>query len=148
MAGRGEGIKNQKLKLFQIMPNQVQSSNVKRVYDLEERTAIFGEDVIEFIKLLPKTEINRPLINQIIKAATSIGANYMEADTAESGKDFRHKIGICKKESKECMHWPRMIAKANPDKTQKCRELWKEAHELCLIFSSILRPKKQKEKNF
>ena len=82
------------------MSNQAQSSNVKKVYDLEERTAIFGENVIEFIKLLPKTEINRPLINQIIKAATSIGANYMEADAAESGRDFKHKIGICEKEAK------------------------------------------------
>ncbi len=67
----------------------------------------------------------------------------MEADAAESKKDFRHKISLCKKESKETMHWLRMIAKANPSKTDVCRELWKEVHELTLIFSAILRGKKK-----
>ena len=61
----------------------------------------------------------------------------MEADGAESKKDFKHKIGICKKESKETMHWLRMVAKANPDKKEKCQKLWKEAHELTLIVSAI-----------
>jgi len=86
--------------------------------------------------------VNRPLVNQIVRSGTSIGANYMEADAAESKKDFRHKIGICKKESKETTHWLRMIAKANPDWKDNCRKLWQEAHELTLIFSSILRSKK------
>ncbi len=69
----------------------------------------------------------------------------MEADAAESGRDFKHKIAICKKESKESMHWLRMIAKANPDKADECRILWKEAHELCLIFSSIIKKTKNKK---
>ena len=58
---------------------------------------------------------------------------------AESKKDFKHKIAICKKEAKETMHWLRMIAKANPNKSEECRRLWKEAHELTLIFSAILK---------
>lgn len=120
------------------MPNQVQNPNVKKPYDLEERTAKFGENVIDFIRILPNNNLNYPLSNQIIRSATSIGANYMEADCAESKKDFKHKISICKKESKETMHWFRMIAKANLDK-KKCRELWQEARELTLIFSSILK---------
>ena len=66
----------------------------------------------------------------------------MEADAAQSGKDFRHKIALCKKESKESMHWLRMTAKASPDKSEQCRKLWKEAHEFTLIFSSILKKKK------
>lgn len=127
------------------MPNQVQSSNgSKKKYDLEERTAKFGENVIEFAKTLEKNEINRSLINQLVRAGTSVGANYMEADGAESGKDFKHKIAICKKEAKEGRHWFRMISKANPDRAERCRELWKEANELSLIFSSILRPKSSK----
>ena len=65
----------------------------------------------------------------------------MEADGAESGKDFKHKIAICKKESKETKHWMRMIATANPEKADDCRKLWQEAQELALIFSAILRPK-------
>jgi four helix bundle protein len=66
----------------------------------------------------------------------------MEADGAESKKDFRHKIGICKKESKETKHWLRMIDKANPTKNVECRKLAQEAQELTLIFSSILLSKK------
>ena len=114
----------------------------KKVYDLEERTALFGEAVIEFIKKLNESSVTRPIISQLIRAATSIGANYMEADGAESKKDFNHKIGICKKEAKETMHWLRMMAKASPEDSEACRELWKEAHELVLIFSSILKGKK------
>ncbi|MFH1662104.1 MAG: four helix bundle protein [Candidatus Falkowbacteria bacterium] len=126
------------------MPNQAQNPNVKKIYDLEERTAKFGEDIIEFARNFKRDEINRSLLNQIVRSGTSVGANYMEADGAESGKDFRHKIAICKKEAKETRHWLRMIAKANPEKTKRCRELWQEVHELTLIFSSILLPKKKK----
>ena len=107
-------------------------------YDLEERTAIFGENIIEFVKTLEKNEINRPLINQIVRSATSIGANYMEANGASSKKDFRNKICICKKEARETKHWLRMISKANSEKLNKCRELWNEAQELTLIFSKII----------
>jgi len=110
---------------------------IEKGYNLEERTAKFGEAIIDFLKNLERNEINRPLISQLIRAATSIGANYMEADAAESKKDFYHKIGLCKKESKETMHWLRMIAKANPSRLEESRKLWKEVHELVLIFSSI-----------
>ena len=117
-------------------------TNEERKYDLEERTARFGEAVIEFVKMLPNGPINNPLINQIVRSGSSIGANYMEADGAESKKDFQHKIAICKKESKETKHWLRMIAKANPERSNECKKLWKEAQELTLIFSSILLSKK------
>ena len=114
-------------------------TNEERVYDLEERTAQFGENIIDFAKTLPKNLINNQLIGQIVRSAASIGANYMEADGAESKKDFRHKIAICKKESKETKHWLRMIIRANPDKKDECRKLSNEAQELTLIFSSILK---------
>ena len=120
------------------MTNEVQNSNVKKVYDLEERTARFGEGIIDFAKTLPRNLINNELIGQIVRSGTSIGANYMEADGAESRKDFRHRIAICKKESKETKHWLRMIARANPNKKDECKKLWNEAQELTLIFSSIL----------
>ena len=124
------------------MPNEAQNPNDKKKYDLEERTARFGEAVIELVKTFPKDPINNPLITQIVRAGTSIGANYMEADGAQSKRDFRHKISICKKESKETKHWLRMIAKANPGRQAECQELSREAQELTLIFSSILLPKK------
>jgi len=126
------------------MTNQIQNSNDKK-YDLQERTAKFGEDIIEFAKTLPETPISRPLISQVVRSGTSIGANYMEADAASSKKDFQYKINLCQKEAKETMHWLRMIAKANSDKKTECQGLWQEAHELALIFSAILRSKSKKK---
>lgn len=73
-------------------------------YDLEERTAKFGEDIIDFVQKLFKNEISRPLISQIVRSATSIGANYMEANQAASKKDFKNKIHICRKEANETKH--------------------------------------------
>ncbi len=108
-------------------------------YDLEERTAKFGEDIITFVRSVTKDEITKPLINQIVKSSTSIGANYMEANQGSSKKDFRNKISICRKESNETKHWLRMISRALPEKTQECRVLWKEAHELTLIFAKIIK---------
>lgn len=119
------------------MPNEIKSSKSK--YDLEERTAKFAEDVIELLQTLKENAINRPLISQLVRSSSSIGANYMEADAAESKKDFRHKIAISKKEAKETRHWLRLIAKTNPECKDKCRNLWQEAHELLLIFSTILK---------
>jgi len=77
----------------------------------------------------------------LVRSATSIGANYMEADCAESKKDFIHKIGVCKKEAKETTHWLHMLATAEPTEKEKCRKLWQEAHELTLIFSAIVKRK-------
>ncbi|OGN10234.1 MAG: four helix bundle protein [Candidatus Yanofskybacteria bacterium RIFCSPHIGHO2_02_FULL_41_11] len=108
-------------------------------YDLEERTAKFGEAVIQFCVNLPRNEITKPLINQLIKCGTSIGANYSEADDAESKKDFKHKIGICKKETRESKHFLRMMTVALPDSKDRLRKLWSEAKELNLIFNSIYR---------
>ena len=68
------------------MSNQIQSPNVKNKYDLQERTAKFGEAVIKFVRVLDNNPINRPLISQIVRSSTSIGANYMEADGALSQK--------------------------------------------------------------
>ena len=106
-------------------------------YDLEERTAKFGENIICFVKKLSKDLINTPLINQIVKSSTSVGANYMEANQASSKKDFKNKIYICRKESNETKHWLRMIVVAVPELKEKARVLWQEAHELNLIFNAI-----------
>jgi four helix bundle protein len=108
-------------------------------FDLEERTGKFGEDIIVFCKTVRLTEITRPLINQLIRSATSVGANYMEANGADSKKDFRNKIGICKKEAKETMHWFRMFKIAVPEMTDRILVLEREAKELSLIFGAINR---------
>ncbi len=110
-----------------------------RRFDWEERTAKFGSDIIRFAKTVPNTPVVRPLIPQLVRAATSIGANYCEADDAESRRDFMHKLSICKKEAHETKHWLRMVVVAVPELRADGRSLWQEARELNLIFNAIIR---------
>src|SRR5208282_4810786 len=79
----------------------------KPAFDLHERTACFGEKIIAFAKTLPKDPVTSPLIPQLVRAGTSVGANYCEADDAVSKKEFFHKIGTCKKEARETKYWLR-----------------------------------------
>lgn len=118
-------------------------------YDLEERTAKFGEDIVRFAKKIPVNRVTERIIPQLVAAGTSVGANYCEADDAESPRDFIHKIGICKKEARESKHWLRIIAVAiseMPELKDEARILWKEAHELNLIFNSIVRKVRNKKR--
>lgn len=116
-----------------------------KVYDLEERTAKLGEAIIEFARKISKDVVTLILINQFVRAGTSIVANYCEADCAESRKDFEHKIGLCKKETKETKHWLRMIVKAVPKLKDEAKLLWKEANELQFIFIAIVRKTKSNQ---
>ena len=111
----------------------------KPTFDLGERTARFGEATIRFLKTIPQGPLTNRLIDQLVGASTSVGANYGEADDAVSKKDFKNRIGICRKESRESKHCLRMIAAALPEKRLEARELWREAHELNLIFSTIFK---------
>lgn len=106
-------------------------------YNLEERTAKFGELTIELCKKLRQDNISAPIINQFIRSSTSIGANYMEANGASSRRDFQNKIFICKKEAQETKHWLRMLAKCFPEYANELRKLWIEVQELTLIFQKI-----------
>jgi four helix bundle protein len=112
---------------------------VQAKFDLEERTAVFAEKVIRLAKRVPINPVNDPIIRQFVKAGTSLGANYGEANDAESKKDFRHKIGICRKESKETKYWLRLIGVSEPQLRDDAAVLWQEAKELNLIFGSIRR---------
>lgn len=104
-------------------------------YNLEERTSIFSEKIIELCKKCPKNMVAIPILDQLIRCGTSIGANYCEANGASSKKDFKNKIFICKKESKETKYWLRLLAKAEESVIEDCRGLWQEAQEFTLIFS-------------
>ena len=109
----------------------------QRVYDLEERTAAFGEAIIDIAKQVPKTHLTESLIRQIVRSGTSVGANYCEADDAQSKADFRSNINRCKKEARETKHWLRMIVRAVPEMREPAKPLWQEAKELVLIFGAI-----------
>jgi four helix bundle protein len=107
-------------------------------YDLEERVEKFGEGIILFCKNIPKDLDNDIIKKQLIRSGTSVGANYLEANNCISKKDFKHKIGIARREANETKHWLRMISKSEPKLKISSRELWSEAHELTRILSSIL----------
>lgn len=106
-------------------------------YNLEERTAIFGKRVIAICKTVPHDIVSTPLVSQLVRSATSIGANYMEANGAISRRDFRSKMHICKKEARETLHWLRMLAEAEPTAKERILPLWKENQELVRIFGKI-----------
>ena len=109
----------------------------EKTYNLEDRTIKFAKDIVVFVQGFKRDPLLMPILTQLVRAGTSIGANYCEADDAESPKDFKHKIGICKKESRESKHFLRMSAVAVPEKADEARKLWIEAKELNLIFNSI-----------
>ena len=114
-------------------------SNPAAPQPLGERTSQFGEAIIRLAKKIPVTAVNERLISQLVGAATSIGANYCEADDSVSGREFKVKIGTCRKESKETMFFLRMIASSEPTLATEARILWREAKELNLIFAAIWR---------
>ena len=111
--------------------------NSSRTYDLEERTARFGEDIIRLCRSITSDRLSEPILNQLIRSGTSVGANYMEANGAVSKKDFQNKIFICKKEVQETKHWLRMLRSFTLEKADEIDSLWKEAQELTLIFQKI-----------
>jgi four helix bundle protein len=109
----------------------------RKVFDLEERTARFGEAVIGFVRQIAIGPVTEPIIRQLVNSATSVGANYCEADDSGSKKEFRYRISLCKRESREAKHWLRIS-----DRKEEARALWREAKELNLIFAAIFRGKK------
>ena len=117
--------------------NEFSMNQLSRNYDLGERTAKFGENTIDFCRDVKQDLITKPIISQLIRSGTSVGANYMEANGASSRKDFRNKIFICKKEAQETKHWLRMLARCIPEKKEEIQKLWQETQELTMIFQKI-----------
>ena len=116
-------------------------------YDLEKRTREFSKNIIAFLIKLKKNMINNNLVSQLARSATSVGANYCEANGASSKKDFKNKIFICRKEIQETKYWIEMVAEVNPEDKESLKKLWKEAHELTLIFNKISTTLKEKNEN-
>lgn len=107
-------------------------------YDLQERTLSFSKAMIAFLKAEKIHSLNRNIIDQLIRSTTSVGANYAEANGASSRNDFRNKIFICKKEIQETKYWIKLLAEViSEDRKPQLRDLFKEAHELTLIFNKI-----------
>ena len=106
-------------------------------YVLEERTLAFSKKILKFCKTLPQDVITKPLLSQLVRSATSVGANYAEVNGASSKKDFANKVFIYKKEAKETMYWLTLLGSLFEDRRTELTFLYKESKELTLIFSKI-----------
>ena len=125
--------KNQKIK-FRELENQ------NKIYDLEERTALFAERIRNLYLRLPKNPVNTEYISQLIRAGSSPGANYIEANESIGDKDFKMKIKTCRRESKESAYWLRLvITNGSPEQENERNYLRQEAKEFILIFTAILK---------
>ena len=120
------------------IPEKAKDNKPQTYKDLEDRFSSFGIETIKLCKIIKQDTISKPLINQIIRSSTSIGANYLEANNASSKKDFRNKIYIAKKEAEESKHWLKMLKVAAPERTDELRILWTEVHQIVLILQAIV----------
>jgi four helix bundle protein len=116
-----------------------------REYDLAERTTRFAERIVTFARTLPRTPVTISIITQLVRAGTSVGANNREANESVSLKEFRNKIGYCKKEANETKYWLQIMATAVPEMKDDARELWREADELHRIFAASFRTASKQE---
>jgi len=126
-------------EVWEIKDGPAADGEGRHAFDLEERTALFGEAIIRFCKKVPRGPENNRLIDQLVGCGTSVGANYCEANEGVSKKDFKNTIGRCVKEAKETKFFLRMIAASEPSLASEARALYREAKELHLIFASIYR---------
>ena len=116
-----------------------EQEKTKREYDLAERTTRFAEAIVDFANRVPRNPVTIPMITQLVKAGTSVGANNREADESVSVREFRNKVGYCKKEANETKFWLRVIARAVPEMKDEARPLYREANELHMIFGASFR---------
>lgn len=121
---------------YQISNNKDQTGTSPR-FDLEERVVYFSRQVIQFCKSVGQTAITRPLISQLVRAVTSIGANYHEANNASSKKDFRNKLYIAKKEAQETCYWLNVFEELA--QSESIKPLRQEATELTKILQTIIK---------
>jgi len=120
--------------------------NQNKKYDLEERTALFAERVRNFCLKLPKNIVNNEYIPQLVRASSSPGANYVEANESIGNKDFSMKIKTCRRESKESAYWLRLVITDNAVEMENERAaLRQEAKEFILIFTAILKSKSKSQ---
>jgi len=114
--------------------------NSKKKYDLEERTALFAERARDFCLRLPRNAANYDYVPQLLRAGSSPGANYIEANEAIGDKDFKMKIKTCRRESKESRYWLRLVITDGAQEMENERtKLMQEAKEFVLIFTAILK---------
>lgn len=114
--------------------NKIQNT---KQYDLEDRTLKYAKDVIDFVNKVQKTLPNIEIAKQLVRSAGSVGANYIEANESLSKKDFRMRVKISRKESKESRYWLKLIGCEDKMEDDRVR-LIQESTELMKIFGAII----------
>ena len=110
--------------------------------ELEKRTKEFSLILIRFLQSLPKNYLGEALGRQLLKSGTSIGANYREANRAESKADFIHKLAIAEKEASETVYWLELMTEAGIGDRKDVAKLLQEAREILAIFAAAGRTSK------
>jgi len=113
-------------------------------YDIRERTFQFAVRVIRAVRRLPQDSATRVVAHQLVKSATSVGANVAEADGAESPRDFIHKASISRKEARESHYWLRVVRAAILD-SDEFASLEQESDELVRILSTMIAKSKKSQ---
>ena len=139
-------MKNTMQRRYCLQKNNKQVSNNKQntknklmtIYNLSERTLNFSKNIIQLCKKLPKNNINNPIVSQIVRSATSIGANYCEANDSLGKKDFIMRLRIARKEAKETSYWLEIILKLDRELKLEIEKSIKECIEIRNILSSII----------
>src|ERR1043166_6625185 len=105
--------------------------------DLEQRPERFALSVIKFVACLRRNRETDVLGRQLLRSATSVGANYREANRAVSRADFANRIGIAQKEAAETQYWLELLIDSGLSDTAAAGKIHKESSELLAIFASI-----------
>lgn len=115
------------------------SARARTGAELEDRTLTFATDIVSFVAALPRTEVNGAITRQLVRSGTSVGANYREANRAESRTDFAHKVAIAVKEAPETEYWPLLCDRCGFGNPAQRLKLLGESNELIAILTTILR---------
>ena len=122
---------------------KIQNPN-KKQYDLKDRIFKYIIDTLNYLDKLPRTYVNRVIVGQCTRSVTSIGANFEEADSAHTKKDFAYKMEVVRKEAKETRFWLKVSLVKNPSVSSHiCESLRDECLQLIKIFSTIIKKSKE-----
>jgi four helix bundle protein len=106
--------------------------------DLDERLLEYGARIVKLVESLPKTLAGKTIGDQLLRSGMSVGANYEEAQAAESRNDFIHKLQIALKELRESNYWLRLLAKAETLSSDRLTNIIEESNQLRAIFSKAI----------
>ena len=118
----------------------------EKPYNIQQRTFLFGLNIIRFSENLPHSQVGKILCNQLVRSGTSIGANMEEVTAASSKPDFIYKANISLREARETNYWLRLIKESEIIKSPQLDDLITESEELMKILGAIVSKSRGKRK--